>query len=78
MGEAIACLEGLKLGLANCTSNLIIETDRASVLESFKEDSCDRSEALFIAKEFNILRPPDRQIFMSKVSRNCNKVAHGL
>jgi hypothetical protein len=24
MGEAIACLEGLKLGLANCTSNLLL------------------------------------------------------
>jgi ribonuclease HI len=78
MGEAIACLEGLRLGIANCTSNLIIETDCASVVESFREDSSDRSEVCFIAKEFNSLRPPDRQIVISKVSRNCNNVAHGL
>jgi hypothetical protein len=31
-----------------------------------------------IAKEFKLLKPPDRQIVMSKVSRICNKVAHGL
>ncbi|KAK1626176.1 hypothetical protein QYE76_000491 [Lolium multiflorum] len=51
MGEAIACIEGLRLGIANCTSNLIIETDCASVVESFREDSSDRSESLLETKE---------------------------
>jgi hypothetical protein len=50
MGEAIARLEGLKVGLANCTSNLIIGTDCGSVLKSLREDSCDRSEVFFIVK----------------------------
>jgi hypothetical protein len=78
MGEAIACLEGLKLALANSTANLIIETDCASILESFKESSFDRSEVCLIAKEFKLLKPPDRQIVITKTDRLCNKVAHGL
>ena len=79
MGEAVACLEDLKLGLANCDSNLITETDCSSILESFKEDICDRSEVFFMAKEFNLLRPPaPARHILSKCSVNCNSVAHGL
>jgi hypothetical protein len=78
MGEDIACLEGLKLGIANYSANLIIETDCSSVVHALREDSCDRSEVCFIAKEFNRMKPPDRQVVVSKVSRNCNNVAHGL
>ena len=76
-GEAIACLEGLKLALANYNF-IITETDCASILDSFKVDSLDRSEVCLIAKEFNLLKPPDRQIIISKVNRRWNKVAHGL
>jgi hypothetical protein len=43
MGEAIACMEGLKLALACSNTDIIIETDCASILESFKEGSYDRS-----------------------------------
>jgi hypothetical protein len=78
MGEAIARLEGLKVGLANYTSNIIIEIVCGSVLKSLRECCCDRSEVFFIAKEFDLLRPLDRHIVLSKVSRNYNEVAHGL
>jgi ribonuclease HI len=54
VGEAIACLEGLKLALANSSPNLIIETDCNAVLEAFKCDSNDRSEICIIAKEFKL------------------------
>jgi ribonuclease HI len=77
-GEAIAYLEGLKLAIAYSDSNIIIETDCAYILDSFKEGSPDRSKVCLIAKEFNYMKPPDRQVIISKVNRLCNKVAHGL
>jgi hypothetical protein len=64
--------------LANSTANLIIKTDCASISESFKESRCDRSEVCLIAKEFKLLKPPNRQIVITKTDRVCNKVAHGL
>jgi hypothetical protein len=39
MGEAIACLHGLDLALNNSNQNIIIETDRAAILEAFREGS---------------------------------------
>jgi hypothetical protein len=65
MGEAIACLEELKMAIENST-------------DSFKETSCNHSEVGMIAKEFSLLKPPDRQVTISKVMRPCNKVAHNL
>ena len=59
--QRFAFLEGLKLALANYTSSVITETDSASILEWFWEDSSDRSEVCLIAKEFNLLKPPDRR-----------------
>jgi hypothetical protein len=78
VGEAIACLEGLKLALANSSPNLIIETDCNAVLEVFKCDSNDRSEICIIAKEFKLKKSPDRQVILPKISRVCNVVAHEL
>jgi ribonuclease HI len=78
MGEAIACLEGLKMAIENSTANVVIETDCAAIIDSFKETSCNRSEVGMIAKEFSLLKPPDRQVTISKVMRSCNKVAHNL
>jgi ribonuclease HI len=78
VGEAVACLEGLKLALANSSLNLIIETDCAAVLEVFKSDSMDRSESCVIAKEFRLKKPPDRQVVLAKISRVYNAVAHEL
>ena len=43
-GEAISCIEGLKMSLARSSTNMIIETDYARVLEAFKHDSTDRSK----------------------------------
>jgi hypothetical protein len=77
-GEAIACLEGLKLALANSDSNIIIETYCTYILDSFMEGSPDQSEVCLIAKEFNYMKPPDRQVRISEVNRRCNKVALGL
>jgi hypothetical protein len=57
MGEAIACYEGLKIGLQNSTSNLIIEKDCASILETFREDSYARSKVCLIVKDFKLLKP---------------------
>jgi hypothetical protein len=64
--------------LANSDSNIIIETNCAYVLDSFKEGSSNRSEVCLIAKEFNYMKPLDRQVIISKVNRLCNKVAHSL
>ena len=78
LGEAIACLEGLKLSLAHSDSDIIIETDCSAVLEAFKEDSTNRTEVRLIAKEFKLKKPPDRQVNLLKISRNCNFAAHDL
>jgi hypothetical protein len=60
VGKAIAFLEGLKLSLAYSNWNVIIETDCASIMDSFKEAS-------FISMKFVWL-----QIIVSKVIRVCN------
>ena len=78
LGEAIACLEGINLSLAKSDLNLLIETDHASLLEVFKDDSMDRTEVSLIAKEFRLNKPPDQQVVLSKISRICNSVAHNL
>jgi hypothetical protein len=78
MGEAIACLQGLKIAIANSNSNLIIEIDCAAIVDCFKQTSWNRSEVCLIVKEFNLLKPPDRQVIISKIQRSCNKVAHNL
>ena len=78
IGEAIACLEGLKLANANSNANLIIETDCAAVIDAFRETSCNRSEVHLIAKEFSLLKHSDRQVNITKVARSCNMVAHNL
>jgi hypothetical protein len=44
MGEAIACLEGLKMALVNSNANIIVETDCASILKAFKDGRYDRSK----------------------------------
>jgi hypothetical protein len=59
MGEAIACLEGLKLGAANSALNLVIETDCAGVIEAFDDDNRIMSELCFIAKDFKRMKPTD-------------------
>ena len=66
------------MALACSSSNLIIETDCASVLEAFKPESCDRPEISLIAKDYNLLKPPDRQVVLSKINRASNSVAHEL
>jgi hypothetical protein len=78
MGEVIACLEGLKLYLVEPNANLVIETDRASILDVFKDDSIDRSTISQIARDFRLKKPPDRQVILAKISRGCNAVAHDL
>jgi hypothetical protein len=67
-----------KVGLGKLHCNIIIEIDCAIILESFKENSCDRSEVCLIAKKFKLLTPLYRQIVITKTRRICNKVAHGL
>jgi hypothetical protein len=44
MGEAIACLQGLKIAIANSNSNMIIKIECAAVVDCFKQTSCNRSE----------------------------------
>jgi hypothetical protein len=78
MGEAIACLHDLDLALNNSNQNIISETDCAAILEAFREGSMDRSEVCMIAKEFYLKIPPDRKVVLTKISRNCNTVAHEL
>jgi hypothetical protein len=43
MGEALACLEGLKLYLSEPSADLIIESDCSSILKAFEDGSEDRS-----------------------------------
>ena len=74
LGEAIACLEGINLSLAKSDLNLLIETDHASLLEVFKDDSMDRTEVSLIAKEFRLKKPPDQRVILSKISRICNSL----
>jgi hypothetical protein len=48
------------------------------MLRAFREDNCDRSKVCFTAKDFNRMKPPDRQVAVFEVNRNCNSVADGL
>jgi hypothetical protein len=64
--------------ISNLPEDLIHETDCAAVVDCFKQTSCNRSEVCLIAKEFNLLKPPDRQVIISKIQRSCNKVAHNM
>jgi hypothetical protein len=47
-GEAIAFLEGFKLGFANCSSYHVMEIYCASMLESFSKESCDRPKVCYV------------------------------
>jgi hypothetical protein len=78
MGEAIACLQGLNLSLANSFAKMVIETDYTIVLEAFKEDSNDRSAISLIAREFRLKKPSNHHVILTKISRGCNSVAHDL
>jgi hypothetical protein len=60
------------------SSNLVIETDCASIMDYFKETSCNPSEVSLIAKELSFLKPLDPQVIMGKVDRSCNRIAHNL
>jgi ribonuclease HI len=78
VAEAIACLNGLQVALNNSEADMIIESDSSLTIEAFREGSMDRSEISIIAKEFRRKKPPDRQVKILKINRNCNKVAHEL
>jgi hypothetical protein len=78
MGEAIAYLECLKFAIGNSTANLVIEIDLASIIVSFKETSGNHSEVCLLASEFGVLKPPGRQVNISKMMRSCSKVALSL
>jgi hypothetical protein len=55
-----------------------IETDCASILDVFKDDSTDRSAISQIARNFRLKKPLDRQVILAKISIGCNTVAHDL
>jgi hypothetical protein len=67
MGKAIACLQGLKLAIANSISNIVIETDCAPLPNIFNEVSSNRFKVCLIANEFNLLRLPERHIVISSI-----------
>jgi ribonuclease HI len=78
MGEGIACLQGLEISLQYSSENLIIETDCSAVLEAFNNENLNRTDLGIVAKEFRLKKPPDRQVSLVKVDRNCNMVAHSI
>jgi ribonuclease HI len=78
MGEGIACLQGLEISLQYSSENLIIETDCSAVLEAFSNENLNRTDLGIVAKEFRLKKPPDRQVSLVKVDRNCNMVAHSI
>jgi ribonuclease HI len=78
VAEALACLEGLKMVLGTWSHNLMFESDCAAVVEAFNNPTMDRSEVGLIAMEFWTLAKQNYQVTVSKIHRNCNRVAHDI
>jgi hypothetical protein len=76
--EAISCYEGLKLTINDTSNRIIIETGCQSLLSIFKPDIKDRSDARFIAEDFNRLVPEGKNVILSYKNRNANNLAHEI
>jgi hypothetical protein len=78
MGEAVACLESVKLATSLTTGGILLQTDCYSLLKVFDPSTIDRSPVSLIAKEFHRVKPEGRKIQLVYVSRKVNGVAHKL
>ena len=78
MGEAVACLESLKIAINLTDRNLLFKTDCSSLLKIFEPGSVDRTSTSFIAKEFHMVKPVYRIVNLVHISRQVNGVAHNL
>jgi hypothetical protein len=76
--EAIFCYEDPKLTINDTSNRIIIETDCQSLLSIFKPDSEDRSDARFIAEDFNRLIAEGKIVILSYKNRNDNNLAHEI
>jgi hypothetical protein len=76
--EAIACLEGIKLGINHVDSRLIVESDCVAVINKANSVEKDRSQTSSITADIQRLASMLPDVKFRHIDREQNKLAHEL